>query len=74
MIGFAILTVTGVVEPPGAVSVITAAAEITARLSRAALPLPPQINQGLKVHEIDNSGPLEIAAARLVALLQPVRA
>ena len=50
------------------------AAEITARLSRAALPLPPQINQGLKVHEIDNSGPLEIAAARLVALLQPVRA
>ncbi|WP_353472674.1 phosphonate metabolism protein/1,5-bisphosphokinase (PRPP-forming) PhnN [Salipiger sp. H15] len=46
------------------------ATEITARLSRAALPLPA----GLKVHEIDNSGPLDVAADRLVALLQPVRA
>ncbi|MCA0942402.1 phosphonate metabolism protein/1,5-bisphosphokinase (PRPP-forming) PhnN [Salipiger pacificus] len=49
-------------------------AEIEARLARAALPLPPQAGPGLRVHEIDNSGPLAIAAARLVALLQPVRA
>lgn len=45
-------------------------AQIAARLARATLPLPG----GLRVHEIDNSGPLEIAATRLVALLQPVRA
>ncbi|MCA0995568.1 phosphonate metabolism protein/1,5-bisphosphokinase (PRPP-forming) PhnN [Alloyangia pacifica] len=49
-------------------------AQIEARLARAALPLPPELQQALKVHEIDNSGPLEIAAARLEALLQPVRA
>lgn len=44
--------------------------DIAARLERAALPLPP----GLDVTEIDNSGALEPAVARLVALLQPVRA
>ncbi|WP_417725072.1 phosphonate metabolism protein/1,5-bisphosphokinase (PRPP-forming) PhnN [Salipiger sp.] len=46
------------------------AEEIALRLERAALPLP----QGLTVCEIDNSGPLEEAVARLVTLLQPVRA
>ncbi|MBE9635313.1 phosphonate metabolism protein/1,5-bisphosphokinase (PRPP-forming) PhnN [Salipiger mangrovisoli] len=48
--------------------------QIAGRLARAALPLPHALKQGLTVHEIDNSGPLEIAAARLVALFQPVRA
>ncbi|EPX80389.1 phosphonate metabolism protein/1,5-bisphosphokinase (PRPP-forming) PhnN [Salipiger mucosus] len=45
-------------------------AQIAARLERAALQIP----DGLDVVEIDNSGPLEEAADRLVAALQPVRA
>ena len=46
------------------------AADIAARLDRAAEPLPP----GLCLHVIDNSGDLDTAAAALRALLQPVRA
>lgn len=46
------------------------AEEVARRLARAGYPLPA----GLRVQEIDNSGALEVAVARLVALLQPARA
>nr|WP_274705526.1 phosphonate metabolism protein/1,5-bisphosphokinase (PRPP-forming) PhnN [Salipiger pentaromativorans] len=46
------------------------AEEIARRLARAGASLP----EGLTVHEIDNSGALEAAVMRLVALLQPARA
>jgi len=44
--------------------------DIVDRLNRATIPLPA----GLNVHEIDNSDRLEDAVARLLPLLQPVRA
>ena len=44
--------------------------QIEQRLDRASLPLP----DGLRVVEIDNSGPLELATEALLRVLQPVKA
>lgn len=46
------------------------AGEIEKRLERARIPVP----EGLKMVEIDNSGPLDIAVGQLARLVQPVRA
>lgn len=48
------------------------AGDIAARLAQATRPLPDL--PGVPVHRIDNSGPLEVAVAALLALLPPVKA